>query len=482
MEHHPEPFEEAIEETIDAVVEFATEHGAEMGHHGQAELTGLAAVALVALLCGLAMSRFRQPAIVGYILAGVVLGPSALGLVEDRNQIAILAELGVLLLLFVIGMELSLRAFKVVWVTAVGTALAQIGASVGVMMLAHVVFGLDFAVAILLGFVIAISSTAVAVKILDQTDELRTRVGRIAVGVLIAQDLAVVPMMLIVAGLGGAETSVVLTVAQIVFAVGLLILLILYLSRRHRVRLPFTHLVAGNLDLTAVSGLAFCFGAAAISGAVGLSPAYGAFLAGLVIGNSTERKAMMETVEPIQSVLLMIFFVSIGLLMDLSYIWENLGIVLLLWFLASIFKTVLNIGILRAFGESWPRAFLASMAIAQVGEFSFIITQTGLSAQVIDDEIHKLILSVTVLSLAISPIWIVGVRRVHRIALRSFSSIRFVLLLLAGRETRNLLRHLGHSIRRAKVSFSLWRRRRKKTDKPTPNATTTAVANDRPDA
>ena len=431
-----------------------------MIEHG--ELTGMAAVALAALLCGLVMTRMRQPAVVGYILAGVALGPSGFGLVTDRAQISILAELGVLMLLFVIGMELSLRAFKLVWVTAVGTALLQIAISLAMMVLFHVLFDLDLRAAVLLAFVIAVSSTAVAIKILEAIGELRTRVGRVTVSVLIAQDLAVVPMMLVVSAMGGEEATLTAwTVIKIALSIALLAGLIVYLSRRRRVRLPFVHHAAGNRELTAVAGLAYCFGGAALSGAVGLSPAYGAFLVGLFIGNTTQRKSMLDTVEPIQGVLLMIFFVSIGMLMDLAYIWANLGLVLFLWFFASVFKTALNIGILRLFRESWPRAFLASMALAQVGEFSFLLTQTGLGAGVIDEAIHKLVVSVTVLSLAISPIWLGGARRLQRVAMRGFTSMRFLLLLLAGRETRSVLGVARRSWRRVRVARYRWRRRRR---------------------
>ncbi len=171
-------------------------------------LTFIAMVAVVALLCGMALTRLRQPAIVGYIVAGVVLGPSGFGLVEDRAQINVLAELGVLMLLFLIGMEVSLRAFRSVLGVAVLVAALQVATSVGVMLLLSLVLGWPVGLAVLLGFVVAISSTAVAIKILDDIGELRTQVGRSAVGVLIAQDLAVVPMMLVLnamaseAGLG----------------------------------------------------------------------------------------------------------------------------------------------------------------------------------------------------------------------------------------------------------------------------------------
>ena len=163
---------------------------------GQTELTGLAVVAVAALACGILLTRLRQPAIVGYIIAGVLLGPSGLALVEDRSLIAALAELGVLMLLFVIGMELRLRALTRVWRLALIATGLQIAISVGVMMALSRLMGWSGALSILLGFIVAVSSTTVAIKILEDIGQLRSPAGRLAVGVLIAQDLAIVPMML----------------------------------------------------------------------------------------------------------------------------------------------------------------------------------------------------------------------------------------------------------------------------------------------
>ena len=159
------------------------------------EITFIALVVVVALLCGMAMARLKQPALVGYILAGVVLGPSGFGLVEDRERINLLAELGVLMLLFLIGMELSLHAFMKVWRIALLGTVMQVGGAIVVMLLLSVVFGWTIEIAMLLGFVIALSSTAVVIKMLADIGELDSEVGRVTVAILIAQDLAVVPMM-----------------------------------------------------------------------------------------------------------------------------------------------------------------------------------------------------------------------------------------------------------------------------------------------
>src|SRR5690606_14633606 len=160
------------------------------------------------------------------------------------------------------------------------------------------------------------SSTAVVVKMLDSVEESKTDTGQITIGVLIAQDLAIVPMILILRNFDSDWFDAVL-ITKLVMSMGLLALLIGYLSRKQRVRLPLTQMIAGEKELAPLASLTFCFAAAAISGLIGLSAAYGAFLAGLVLGNTHERLIMIETTKPIQSILLMAFFLSIGLLLDL---------------------------------------------------------------------------------------------------------------------------------------------------------------------
>ena len=229
------------------------------------EITFIALIVVVALLCGMAMLRLKLPALVGYILAGVVLGPSGFGLLEDRDRINLLAELGVLMLLFLIGLELSLKAFKKVWRIALFGTLLQVGGAIVVMLLLSLVFGWSVEIAMLLGFVIALSSTAVVIKMLADIGELDSEVGRVTIAILIAQDLAVVPMMLILNGMaseGGFEASDLLPIAC---AVGFLVLFVRFLGRRDPVRLPCGRWIVGDHDLTPLAALAPCFAAAAIS-------------------------------------------------------------------------------------------------------------------------------------------------------------------------------------------------------------------------
>ena len=384
--------------------------------HLSSDLISLAAVILVALVCGLVLTRLRQPALVGYLLSGIVLGPSGFGLVHSREPISFLADLGVLLLLFLVGMELSLRSFRAIWGVALAAAALQILGATAIMWLFAVALGFPAAVAVLLGFVVAVSSTAVSVKMLESLNILRTQVGQMTVAILIAQDLAIVPMMLILALVAGAGE---LTggLFKIGLSVLLLALLVWYLSRRSRIRLPLSGLLANSSELRPLYGLTLCFGVATLTGLLGLSAAYGAFLAGLVVGNSTARRVLLRSVQSIQDILIMVFFLSIGLLIDLGFVWENIGTVLVILFIVTVIKTALNIGILALLREPWPHAFISGVLLAQIGEFSFLLGGVGRDSGLIDAAGFQLIVTITAFTLIVTPLWLATARRLLRIAI-----------------------------------------------------------------
>ncbi|MBL8711823.1 MAG: cation:proton antiporter [Alphaproteobacteria bacterium] len=388
-------------------------------------LTSIALVTTAALLCGLALIRLRQPAIVGYILAGVALGPTGLKLVSNTETVQVLAELGVIMLLFLIGMELSLRSFKSVYKTALSVAALQIVAALAVFYgIGHFLEWTTERI-VVFAFATALSSTAVAIKILEETDELRTPVGRTTVSVLIAQDLAVIPMLLIIGAFGsgqggmmGAQATTAAIAVKLAIAIGILIAVSLFLSKRDRVELPMSGWIMSRHEVIPLAALAFCFTWATLSGLIGLSTAYGAFLAGLIIGNSNVRATMHKAAEPIQTILLMVFFLSIGLLINLDYIFANWKNVLLVLAIVTFLKTIVNVGILHLLGEPWRRAFHAGVVMGQMGEFSFIIVAGGVTAKIITPEGYDLMISVIALSLLISPMWLAVARRLHDMAIR----------------------------------------------------------------
>lgn len=415
------------------------------------QLTEITIVIVAALAGGLGLARLKQPPILGYILAGILLGPSGMGLIQSREQVGLLAELGVLLLLFVVGMDLSLRTFKKVWIISTLCTVILIAFSILITALLAKCFGWSFGLSLLLGFVLSLSSTAVVVKMLESIGEMRTETGQLAIGVLIAQDLAIVPMILILRNLEKPWYDLTL-IFKIILSIGLIAGLIVYLSRKQRVRIPLTQIIAGEKDLAPLASLTFCFAAAAISGLIGLSAAYGAFLAGLVLGNTHERLIMLETTKPIQSILMMAFFLSIGLLLDTSFIWEHLGTVIFVLLIVTIGKTAINIGVLRLLRLPWSQAFLIGVVLAQLGEFAFLLSTVGHETQIINDFGEKLVIALTVLSLALSPLWLTVARRLHTFAGSSNITLSGIFHVLFSRETGFLRRVIHKPIKKKKLT------------------------------
>lgn len=412
------------------------------------ELTGIAIVTTVALLCGLVLARLRQPAIVGYIVAGVVLGPTGFGLIGNAESVRVLAELGVLMLLFLVGMELSVRAFGAVYRVALLAVLLQVTLSLAVTLPAGALLGWPVERSIVFGFIVALSGTAVAIKMLEDIGELRTETGRVTIGVLIAQDLAFVPLLLIAQALGpatpGLDAWVLLKLAGAAAALGALVW---FLNRRERFRIPFAGWFGRNPDVIPLAALAFCFTLASATGLMGLSTAFGAFVAGFILGNSTARRRVVQATTPIQSVLVVLFFLSIGLLIDLHYIWANLGTVILFLLVVMLAKTAINVGVLHLLGEPWERAFPAGVIMGSLGEFSFVLAATGLAVGVIDPDTHQLAITVIALGWLVSPLWLVSARRFHDVAAGGIVSLRGALeevysgeIALAGRMLRAVVR------------------------------------------
>lgn len=412
--------------------------------HTGFDLTELALVAFVALGCGVLLERFRQPAVLGYILAGVILGPSLLALVENREHVSILAELGVLMLLFVVGMELNLQDFKKTWHISLLCTLLQVLGSLVAVFVVTTIFGLPLALSILLSFAIALSSTAVAVKMLEGIGELNTDTGRLTIGVLIAQDLAIVPMILIIRNLNAASFDM-SVISKMALSLGILGVVILSLSRGEKIKIPFSHIVESQPDLAPLVNIALCLGLASFTGFLGLSAAYGAFLAGLILGNTSDHKKLMKAAKPVQSILMMVFFLSIGLLMDLSYIWDNLFKVVSLLLIITVGKSLLNISILHILGQPWYRSFIAGLLLAQMGEFAFLLTTVGSDVGILDADGKKLVISLAALSLAFSPFWFAGARRLHDIREKEGETFNELLDSAYGQEFKTLS-HWGHSI------------------------------------
>ena len=382
-------------------------------------LTAIALALGAALLFGLFMSRLRLPVMAGFILAGVALGPSGLGLIATTEEIQELADMGVLMLLFIIGMELRLQSFSRLLPTALGIAGIEIAVMTALALLVAHFAQRQTASAIVIGFMLAISSTAVAMKMIEDAEENKKPAGRLAHAILIAQDLAVVPLIFISDALGSGATKGWMVV--IAFKLGLSIVLLVgfmaLLLRVKSYRFPFSRAVLKSNDFATLAVCGVCFGSATVSALLGLSPALGAFLGGIGVGHSTLRRPAVSVAGPIYSILLFAFFFSVGLLIDVQYVWRELWLVGIALVIVAGGKTLLNYVALRIFRQPHATAFLVALFLAPIGEFSFVLAESASESGVMTPEGRDLAIDVVALSLLVSPLWYLAARRAHRLAI-----------------------------------------------------------------
>ena len=392
-------------------------------------LTHLATVLAAAFIGGAVFQKLKQPVLVGYIIVGIILGPSVLGVVQGREEISLMAELGILLLLFIAGMELNLNNFKKVAKVSIVTCGVQIAAGLSAMLALGFLLGWPLNRSILLGFAVALSSTAVALKILDDIGLRSTHIGESSLGILIAQDIAVIPMILII---GALSTDEGFNYAGIIkMAVALLVMIsieFLFTSRPKIFDKVWKKIDAFHDKLmrgqTAITSLAICFTASALAGLLGLSAAYGAFLAGLLIGNTMNHKKMEEHTKPIFDVMIMVFFLSIGLLIDLQFLQKHLLTTILLLFITMLLKTIVNIAVLRWQGVEKKEAYVTGAVLAQIGEFSFILAAMGLAAHTIREDGYKYVVAIISLSLLVTPLWLYMVKHYDIISQLNLKRLR----------------------------------------------------------
>jgi len=382
-------------------------------------LTALAILLAAAVALGLIMNRVRMPAAAGFILVGLGLGPSGLGLIRSDTSIQTMAELGVLMLLFIIGMEMRLSSFARALPLALSiTILTIIIITSSVTLFTVIVHGEMLGGAVI-GAMLSISSSAVAFKMMEDADEKDSPAGRTALAILVAQDLAVVPLLLITNALGTPLTLAALWSVgwRVMLALGLLAGGIALLTKIKSFHIPWSEYLMKDADIGTLGVLGICFACAAVSGLLGLSPALGAFLGGLIVGHTTLRRSALAMAQPVQSILLFVFFLSVGLLIDLNYLMQHAFVIWAALLVVTGGKTFLNWLLMMLAGEKFLVALETSLFLSPVGEFSFVIAGAGLTVGALSPEGHKLAIAVIAMSLLATPVWFVSARLFHRLAL-----------------------------------------------------------------
>jgi CPA2 family monovalent cation:H+ antiporter-2 len=338
-----------------------------------AELVALlAASALIGYLC----QRIGLVPIVGFLVAGVLLSPNTFGIIRDQPLIEAAAEIGVILLLFTIGIEFSLdQLARIRRLIFVGGGL-QVGLVIAIVTVVLLLFRVPWQVGVFTGCLVALSSTAVVMKLLADRGETTASGGQIALGMLIFQDLAVVAMVLVVPMLSGTGGSVAAVVQALATAVGI-IGGVLVVARR--VMPPLLEAVARTCsqEVFLLSVSAICFGTAYLTSLAGVSLSLGAFLAGLLVSDTRFKEYALGEILPLQVLFSATFFVSVGLLRDVRFLLQNLPLVALVLGAVVLIKVVTTAASVRLLGYGGGVAAFASLLLAQIGEFSLVLERTG---------------------------------------------------------------------------------------------------------
>ncbi|MEE8386634.1 MAG: cation:proton antiporter [Dehalococcoidia bacterium] len=389
-------------------------------------LVGNLAVVMAAALVGGSVARIlRLPSLVGYLAAGLAIGPNT-GLVSDIDEVQTVADLGVALLMFTLGIRFSLRELARVRGLAVFGGLGQIGLMIALGTLLGRALGLATDEALLLGAVVSISSTMVALRLLEDRGELGAPAGRVGVAFALMQDMAVVPLIVMIPVIGGDDVNVLPSLALAgVKAAGLLAgvwIVGTFIVPRVLARVSLAH----SRELFLLTVVTLALGTASVSFLAGLTLAFGAFLAGLLVSESEYAHRTLTEVFPLREVFAVVFFVAVGMLIEPASFVNQPEIVFGAAFLGIIGKLVLVGGIAVAFGYSRKAALTAGIALGNMGEFSFVLASEGVSEGVFDAEINEAVLAAVLLSIAISPMLFLGQDRLYR-ALRSVPGIGVLL-------------------------------------------------------
>lgn len=380
----------------------------------QSLLTDLVVIFALSVLAAVVCHRLRLPSAIGLLLAGVVAGPQALGLVRNAHEIELLAEIGVVLLLFVIGLEISIADLaRLKRFFSLGGS-AQFFGSAAVVALLLLPLGLLPAQGVYLGFVIALSSTAIVLRLLQDRGELETPHGRSILSILLYQDIGVVPVMLMAPLLAGVVSPAIqggnvrggAGLATVGLLLGKILLVGLFCYAAYRWLVPWvleriTRTRSSEAFLLGVFML--CIGIAVLTQSLGLSLALGAFLAGFIISESEYSHQAVAAMLPFRDVLMSLFFISIGMLLNIPYVLGHPLQVVLLTLGVLLVKPVLGALASLLVGLPLRQSVLAGLALGQVGEFSLVATRAGVDAGLLGQETFQCVLAVAVLSMLATP-------------------------------------------------------------------------------
>lgn len=358
------------------------------------------------------LQRLKLPSIIGFLITGIIIGPYGFSIINAVEQVEILSEIGVILLLFVIGMELSLKQLVSIKKTVFIGGFLQVALTILVTSLMYYSLGHSWNESVFVGFLFSLSSTAIVLKTFQDKQEISAPHARNALAILIFQDIIVVPMILVIPLIAGASTNISLSILTLLLKT-LVVLLITFISARYIVP-KLMHAVAktNNKELFILVTITLCFAVAFLTSEAGLSLALGAFIAGLIISESQYSHQATSIILPFRELFTSFFFVSVGMLLDLNFFIGNIAIVLLIVLVVFIIKSSIASIAIAILKYPTKTVLLTGLSLFQVGEFAFILSKVGVEYNLLSAQTNQYFLSVSIVSMLLTPFIIIVSERI----------------------------------------------------------------------
>lgn len=348
------------------------------------------------------LHKLRIPSIVGFLTAGVLLGPHGFGLIRDIREVELLAEIGIILLLFTVGLEISLKNLKRIRSAVLGGGFSQVSLTFLITAAIAYPFLHKWNTSLFAGFLVALSSTAIVMKMLFDRGEIDSPHGRLSIGILIFQDLCVVPLMLIVPILSGSTGSS-LQLLWTLLKSAVIIFIVIFGARWLVPNILHQIVRTRSRELFIITIILLCLGTALFTSWLGLSLALGAFLAGLIISESEYAYQAISDILPFKDSFNGLFFISIGMLMNLSFLREHMLLILMGVAILILLKTFTGFLSVHLIGHPLRISLQTGIYLAQIGEFSFVLAMAGKSAGLISENHYQLFLSASVITMILTP-------------------------------------------------------------------------------
>lgn len=367
----------------------------------------------------LGFQRLKLPTILGFLITGIIAGPHGLSLVDASHEVEILSEIGIILLLFIIGLEFSLKSLAAIKNAVFIGGSVQVLGTIGIATLISNFLGYSIGTSIFLGFLFSLSSTAIVLKVLQEQNAINSPHGKIILAILIFQDIIVVPMMLLTPIMAGQSDNITLTLLTLLLKAVLVVVFVIVSARYIVPKLLYEVAKTKSSELFILTIVVTCFSVAWLSSSLGLSLALGAFMAGLIISESEYSHQATSNILPFREIFTSFFFVSIGMLMDVFFLFDHLLIIIGLALLVVVVKAL--VAILATVVLRYPPrvAFMVGFAIFQVGEFAFILSKVGIQYGLVTEELNQYFLSISILTMGITPFILANADRLTGLIVKS---------------------------------------------------------------